>query len=146
MMHILILEDRGDSVKYLIEYLRKNGHEVSDAVTINQAKHYWSKRKEKPIDCIILDLNMSSSSLSDKLKKDTVGGLLSGWVWVKDSVLSEEPFFRNRIIIYSDYVEDFESHVPANERKGIEILQKSKSPSLPTLLNRFLQKIESKKR
>lgn len=142
-MRILILEDRGDSVKYLVEYLRQKDNEVYDAVTIIQAKHYWSERKEKPIDCIILDLNMSSSGLSAGQKKDTVGGLLSGWIWVRDSILSEQPSFRDRIIIYSDYVEDFERHVSSADRRGIKILQKSKSVSLPKSLDWYLQEIQS---
>jgi CheY-like chemotaxis protein len=140
-MHILILEDRGDSVKYLIRYLEKK-HKVYTAVTINQAKDFWRKRETNPIDCIIIDLNMPSRGLSKIQKKKTIGGLLSGWRWVCQDVFSQEPDFRQHIIIYSDYIEEFEHYVPPSERKGVYIVSKSKSLDIPRILSRYLQKID----
>jgi CheY-like chemotaxis protein len=103
-MNVLVLEDRGSAAYYVKEWLEKNGHVYIKALTPNDAQSHWIKRNETPIDCIMLDLNVPTDGLTEAQKEQSKGGLLSGWLWFRDSVLTQEAMMRQRTIIYSDYI------------------------------------------
>lgn len=124
-MKILILEDRGSVFEPFREVLEDAGHEVLKALEVSEAKDlYW---KNKDIDWFIIDLYVPPTGLQkDELPK-TDGGLLSGWIWVKNYLLKDKPDIRNRIIIFSDYTKIFKEKVPVDERLNLQIFNKSLS-------------------
>jgi len=99
------------------------------AQDVNDAQHYWSSARDVPIDAMIIDINMQSNGLTDDQKKESRGGLLTGWLWLRDSVLRIEPEIRQRCIIYSDYLSDFVEHVTEEQYAGISLISKKESPS-----------------
>jgi len=128
-MNVLVLEDRGASAYYVLGWLRENGHRVLDAFNPNDAQSHWDKRDKVPLDCILLDLNTPTDGLSEEQKTRTEGGLLSGWVWLYDSVLRETPEMRQRIIIYSDYTATLKENVPESEYGDIARIPKRQRSS-----------------
>ena len=90
-MNVLLVEDQGAAAYYIVKWLEEEGHVVLMASNLNVAQDYWDNRSEVQIHCIILDLNMSPDGLTNKQKQRSEGGLLSGWVWLHDCVLSDEP-------------------------------------------------------
>ena len=118
-MNVLLLEDRGAAAFFVEQWLRQNGHNVLSAFNPNDAHSHWSKREEVPIHCIILDLNLPTDGLSDSQRERTVGGLLSGWVWLHDVALADAAEMRQRTIIYSDYIPTLRQNVPEEKYKEI---------------------------
>jgi CheY-like chemotaxis protein len=123
-MNILIIEDRGSVKVYLVEELQDAGHTVLDAYNANDAQSYWNERATRPIHCIILDLNMPPDGLSEEGRRRSELGLLSGWVWLSERVLRDHPDMRRRVIILSDYLEDFRKLVHNDEYAGIRLVAK----------------------
>jgi CheY-like chemotaxis protein len=101
-MNILLLEDRGSVTYYLSEALEKKGHTVHEAYNINDAKSLWEDNKES-INCIIADLNMETDGLLPGKKEKTMGGVISGWIWLED-FLEENSQMKSRVIVYSAYL------------------------------------------
>lgn len=128
-MNILVLEDSGAVSVYLTRALRDAGHQVLYAQDIHDAQHYWESRNEMPIDAMIIDINMQSNGLSEQQRKESCGGLLTGWLWLRDSVLITNPELRQRVIVYSDYLSDFVDHVSEDQYAGIFLISKKESPS-----------------
>ena len=128
-MNVLFLEDRGSTVFFVEQWLKENGHNVLSAFNPNDAQVHWSKRDEVPIHCIILDLQVLTAGLTSKQKKRSFGGTLSGWIWLRDKVLTEVPEMRQRTIIYSDYIHALCERVPEDEYRGITIVPKTQRSS-----------------
>jgi CheY-like chemotaxis protein len=126
-MNILFLENSG-SIAYPIEdALQTKGHNVFIAISISAAKSYWEKEREK-LDCIIADINMEPFGLKEEEVKQTAGGLLSGWIWLKNYVFPEREDMKKRTIILTAYSREFREKVPYEEREGIILIAKE-SPS-----------------
>lgn len=69
---------------------------------------------------MIVDLSMPPDGLTAAEKEESHGGMLTGWLWLRNYVLPIVPAgFRQRVIICSQYVRDFEKLVPADEYRGI---------------------------
>lgn len=128
-MNVLLLEDRGAATFYVVEWLKKELHTVLDAFNANDAQSRWDNRNKVPIHCIILDLNLPTDGLSDSQRERSVGGLLSGWIWLHDVVLSEAPEMRQRTIIYSDYIPTLRQNVPEEEHREITLIPKRRRSS-----------------
>lgn len=128
-MNILLVEDRGAASYYVVEWLKKEGHVVLDAFNPNDAKSRWDKRREVSIHCILLDLNLATDGLSKEQKARSVGGLLSGWVWLHDVVLAEAPEMRQCTIIYSDYIPTLRENVLEEDYKDIILIPKRRRSS-----------------
>ena len=130
-MNVLFLEDRGATAFFVERWLKENGHNVLSAFNPNDAQSHWNKRDKVPIHCIILDLRTPTEGLDEKQKKRAAGGNLSGWVWLRDKVLTEIPEMRERTIIYSDYTHVLydNDNVPDEEYNGITIVPKKQRSS-----------------
>jgi hypothetical protein len=133
-MNILVLEDNGSVSVTLGRALNTEGHQILAANGINDANHHWSQRTTVPIHAMIIDLNMRCDGLTDLQQKDSRDGLLTGWIWLRDTVLAHVPDIRNRVMFYSDYLSDLERYVPAPEYAGIRRFAKSDSSSARDLL------------
>ncbi len=123
-MNVLLVEDRGASEYYVSEWLRQEGHTVFDAFNPADAQSIWEERENVPIHCIILDLNMPSDGLTMDQKNRSEGGVLCGWVWLEDNVLSVAPQMRNHIIIYSDYIPILKDKIASERYKDISLFSK----------------------
>ncbi len=130
-MNVLLLEDRGSAGFYVEEWLKAHGHNVLSAFNPNDAQSHWQDRETTPVHCIILDLYVPTEGLSEAQIAESEDGLLSGWVWFRDSVLRDEPKMKQRTIIYSDYVPTLRnsSHVDPSEYRGISIIPKRRRSS-----------------
>jgi hypothetical protein len=124
-MNILVVEDRGSVSFYLTEALQAEGHVVLEAFNINDAKAHWDQRESTPIDCMIVDLNMPPDGLTQEQKGESQGGLLTGWLWLRDYVLPRvSTEYRRRVIMCSHYLADLRNLVRAGEYQGIFLVEK----------------------
>jgi CheY-like chemotaxis protein len=128
-MNILLIEDRGSTAFFVKKWLSMNGHNILEASDINDAQCHWNNRIEIPIDCIILDLQMTMDGLNDEQKLEAAGGALTGWVWLRDTVLMSTPKMRQRVIIYSDYLELLINEVGSDQTRGIKMISKRQQGS-----------------
>ena len=137
-MIILILEDRG-SVSYFFKELFEGveGHIIYEAFSVLDAQSYWHppERSDGPEvhgrpECIIADLNLNPQGLAKHEREETRGGLLTGWIWLRNYVFSEQPEMRKRTIIYSEYVEDLRAVVGADALHDVRIMGK-RGPESP---------------
>ncbi len=120
-MNVLVLEDRGSVSFYLEEALVAEGHEVFAAFNINDARSLF---EDKPIDCIIEDLNMSPDGLEPKEIKMTQSGILTGWIWLREHVLKKKDWMSNRTIIYSEYLPQLREYASEKDLRGIRTVAK----------------------
>jgi CheY-like chemotaxis protein len=120
-MNVLIVEDRGAVAYPLKDELESAGYGVLLAPNISRARHYWQNRK---IDCLIVDLNMDPEGLDPSQIVETMGGVLTGWVWLRDDVYSVCESMRERTVILSGYLEDLRSAVEPTDLAGIRLVPK----------------------
>ena len=125
-MNVLVLEDRGSVSFYLEEGIRSRGHTVFSAFTIPDARSYWENEQ---IDCIVVDSNMSPDGLGEEQIKRTKDGLLTGVIWLLDSVFPERQDMRERTIIYTDYLERLRESFTDEELRGLQLFSKKGSVS-----------------
>ncbi len=138
-MNVLLLEDRGASGYYISECLRQEGHIILDAYTPAGAQALWDNREEIPINCIILDLHLPSDGLNEDQLNRTEGGILCGWVWLKENILSMNPEMRQRTIIYSIHSSILKEKTPRKDYLGISVFSKTNSGSGNEILARIRQ-------
>jgi len=124
-MKILILEDSGSIYESFNDYAKENNMEFIKANKISAANDVFNDQK-KYIDLILVDLNVLPSGLLPNEVDQTDGGKLSGWIWLKNYVLTEDISWRNKIIIYSEYVTVLKDKISRGELLGIELMEKSK--------------------
>jgi CheY-like chemotaxis protein len=120
----MVLEDQGAASHYMEEALQDIGHVILEAGSILQAQSVWERRSTIPIHCIIADLNMPTTGMTRELSRQSIGGKLAGWVWLKTHVLGETPDFRQRVILYSDYLEDLKANASEDEISGLRMVPK----------------------
>ena len=124
-MRILFLEDRGSVSEPITGKLKQDGYDVISAYDINDAQSVWENRGKRPIDCLIIDLNMPADGLSDHEKEDTKGGLLTGWIWLREHVFKDDADMKAKTVIFSEYLNVFRMHVPESEYEGVVTIPKS---------------------
>lgn len=114
------------------------------AFNINDANAIWNRRDEVPIHCMIIDLDVPKDGLSDEQKTnldqmhDGAGSRLAGWIWLRDTVLRDAPEMRDRIIIYSDYIDLMHQYVPEKDNYAITVMPKNARSSPDRIVNRIL--------
>jgi len=138
-VNILLFDDRESGLR---AWLESRGHIIEEAINISQASDRWDARQAWPIDCIIMDLNMDPHGLSGAEKDQTRKGLLTGWIWLRDHVLTLDPKMRQRVVIYSAYLSAFRDYVPSSEREGLELIHKFQPLVPDELMARILIRIE----
>jgi len=124
-MNVLLLSSRGSVSDPIANILMRLGHLVLRASNLYEATDYWN---ERPVDCVIMGLNMDPAGLTDKQIYDTYGGLLTGWIWLKTRVLCDDSFnydMRYNTIIYSAYADELMRLVPKKELVGLRFVTKT---------------------
>lgn len=137
-MKILVLEDKGSTSIYMEDALRNAGHDVESASRVSDAQDIWA---DGDIQCIVADLNLPSDGLTDAQKTQTKGGLLTGWIWLANYVFSENPAFRERTIIYSEYLADLRNSIGEAQRRGVRLVSKRSTASAPQTVLKHLREI-----
>lgn len=106
-MNILILEDN----LYMAEVMKLNMEEYFNkykiAVEIIECNNIFEANdaiQNKEYDYIISDLNMNPDGLDECLYCDTMGALLTGWVWVKNYIFKNNS--KSFVVFYSDFSEE----------------------------------------
>ena len=115
---LLYLEDNGYVLKQTLRFLGEDGYKVIPLTRIDQAINYFQEHHEQ-VDCIITDLNMEDEWLGE-YRRESNGGLLSGWVWLHRFVYAKEEYRLIPCIIYSGYIPDLENYLI--ERKEFHLL------------------------
>ena len=141
-MNILVLEDRSSVSYYMKEALNMEGHKVLDAHNIYEAQKHWGKENAQ-IDCIIADLNMNPEGLKLEEMEETVGGMLTGWVWLQKYVFRTKPHMKHRTIIYSDFKDELEENIKELELQGVRRISKSDPSGSAIQLLNYLKEIAS---
>jgi hypothetical protein len=118
---VLLLEDSGFMFDTLKETLEENNFIVLDAYQVSDAKGKFTPG----IDFLIVDLNVPPVGLTKEELDQTVGGLLSGWIWLKNYVFEKNQNFRQNTIIYAAYTNLLKEIYP-NDIKGIKLMDKEK--------------------
>ena len=131
-MVVLILEDRGSVSLRLARSLESEGHRVLRAFSVAEAN---ALREDAEVDCFVVDLNMSPEGLTIEEIEQTGDGIRTGWVWLKNYVFPGDETLRKRTIIYSAFLSEFRSVVPADDRRNIRIYEKNAPSGLKWLLN-----------
>ena len=142
-MNILVLDDRGSSSYYLMEWLKIHEYTVYTAFNLNDAQSIWDNRATNPIHCIILDLNVPTDGLKDEQKERSKGGLISGWVWLKENVLFDEPQMKYYTIIYSDYIHCLDDNIEEEYEEITFIPKRQRSSSAEDVTKRIIQIAEA---
>jgi len=141
MKKILLLENKGEVSYYLEKDLSHKGNIVFEALDVLDALSIIND--EKNIDCYILDLNLRSEGLTEEEEEQTKGGLITGWIWFKNYVLSSKPEDKNKCIIYSDYLGPLKKYVSAQELSGVHLVPKRgtgrEEYQLDEAINKILQ-------
>jgi hypothetical protein len=128
---ILFFEDKGSVNTYVTEALERNGHQVFCAFNVNDAQSHW---EDQAIDAIILDLSVDPEGLTESQLEQTEGGLLTGWIWLRDNVLADHPDFSARTIIFTEYGDDLIRAVPPSGPEGVTMIWKRQEDQITRLL------------
>ena len=119
--NILIIEDNYVSSADIAGVLRDGGYEVKAADGIAEADELLTNWNDNSFDCLIIDLNMNNTHLPDDLKDKTLGGVLTGWIWLYNVA---KPIFESypdteipKIIIYSVFAEDLNKRMNSVREK-----------------------------
>ena len=72
---------------------------------------------------------MSPEGLKDDEINLTSNGLLTGWIWLSNYVLNKDDSIRERVIIYSEYIDGLIENVNRNLLDGIRLISKRGSTS-----------------
>lgn len=119
-MNILLID--GSDKAGVVEYLEGRGHDVLLATTLGDATTLWRNRSITPIDLIVSELNLDPIGLAENLAVRSDGGLLSGWYWIISVPLNDEPAMRERIIVFSSFVEELKGRVERRQLQGIRMV------------------------
>ena len=134
-MKVLLLEDAGSVYFELLEHLSEV-HFVSEVLAAYQVSEAMDKFENEEPDFMIVDLNVSSSGLKREEVDASEGGRLSGWLWLKNYVFPQSEEWRDKVIIYSEYIRILKNNVQKKEYKGLKLLTK-KNYSIEDVLDVF---------
>jgi len=141
-MNILVLEDRAMSLQSMKELLVDKHHKIYECSDIYDANKILTTL-ENDINCFIIDLAMDPEGLKDiNLIERTENGNYTGWVWVDEIVLKRNKKLKDRIIIFSAYIGEFESYMKQYNIKDIFILSKG-DPEWRKKLGNKLDELQS---
>jgi CheY-like chemotaxis protein len=116
-MKILVLDSHACAAVPMIDVLRELGHEVIKAFNINDANSYWQENSN--FDCLIVDITGPVDGLTEEEIEQTQEGWISGWIWLQNYLLAENPDFASRVIIYStrETMQTLQKAEPASNEK-----------------------------
>lgn len=151
-MNILVLEDNLYSAEMIKEdlelYLTKNNI-YANIICCNNVYAANSALKSNTFDFIISDLNMNPNGLKTKYLNETLGAVITGWIWIKYDVLtlSQVPniiifsAFINELNKDADYKNKYKNKIPVIEKTDNGNNVKTLGKTLVTMINskrRFL--------
>ncbi|MEY8849109.1 hypothetical protein AB9K26_09845 [Psychroserpens sp. XS_ASV72] len=138
-MNILLLEDDAYIADALEDILVHHGHQIIYAYDIHDAN---DNLEDYDIDLIITDLNLKPRGLSEPQISQTMDGMLTGYIWLRDCAFKKDMKFKNNSIIFSAYESELRDNIDENELKGLTIL--SKEVNLTDKVKLILEKLDKK--
>jgi hypothetical protein len=139
-MNVLILEDRGSVSVYLEQALKEQGHMVFSGFSVRDAQKYWD---DEQVECIIAGLSMNPEGLTDEEVTQTKGGLLTGWIWLKNYVFKTKEEMRSRTIIYSNALDTLKASCKESELAGVHLASKRRPGGTAEVLLRLIDAISA---
>jgi len=117
MYKILLFDDRPQVRISLEEKFMSAGMIVYSCRNVYEAKDKWNLYHSE-LNAIVIDMMMPSLGLDRKLRPQTKGGLLTGWVWLWSELNPNNetmhPAKDKCIVVYSAYLKDFEAYIAGN--------------------------------
>lgn len=141
-MKVLFIEDRGSVSEPIIKGLVEEGFGIVHAISIADATF---KLSEAQYDAMILDVNMDSKDLEEiaKIKVNDINTIITGWYWLKYYVYPNYTYIINKVIIFSDYIDQLcEPYVSQKDLVGIPLLEKRKYTDPIKILTNSIREIE----
>ena len=118
--NVLLIEDDATTNRSTKQWLGYHGYRVISCFDIYDANANWAKYKSN-IRCIITDLNFVANGLNDEHKKESVGGLYTGWLWLWEKVFSD-PMLKNlplkKVIFLTAYQNSLAKYINNLEEKA----------------------------
>jgi CheY-like chemotaxis protein len=133
-MKILIIEDHGIIATNLSEYLIQLGHDVTIAYSIIEASIQIETIK---YDLFIIDLNLPAEGLTKSEIEESLHGVLTGWIWIKNYLLKRNISLKERVIILSEYVNVLKKHFLAQDLNGICMISKRSDRMIEIILEQI---------
>ena len=132
-MNILILED-GVGAIYLTEMLKDIGHKAYHAFSLLEAQDIWQSTE---VHCLIVDLMLDPTGLTDDEICRSKCGCLTGWIWLSNYIFPEFSHMRDRTIIVSEYIEELKKYCNESELQGVTLIHKFEGSK--SMLGRILE-------
>ena len=140
-MNILILEDN----LYMSEVMEQdmeeyfNNHNIDvDIIVCNGIYEANMAIENQEYDYIISDLNMNPDGLDEYLYCDTMGALLTGWVWVKNYIFKNNS--KSFVVFYSDFSEELKHIDEYKEYSDKSLLINKSEKSIEDICELILKK------
>lgn len=149
-MNILLLEDNlytAEMMKEEIEGYLSNQEIEATIITCSSIYEANYELNNNKIDFIISDLNMNPDGLSEEYFDETLGAVITGWIWIKHYVLSEEK--TTNIIFYSAFSEELlmNDEYIKNYKDTIPLIPKTRNGNnIGELCNTLIEKIKQNQR
>lgn len=128
---ILLLEDNPyiaeDMKEDILFALKKQNISKPEIFITNNIDKANAKLQEIPAEellCVIADLNMDPTGLSNADKKRSQGGILTGWVFVDTNILKKDTSTKPYIIFHSAFIDTFiksQEYININSRTRARI-------------------------
>ena len=114
---MIVLEDRGlvlDQICGILEY--ENINEIVDIIPCSNVNEAEEAINEYMADVVIIctDLSMDPLSFPEEDCYKTEGGVLTGWVWLKNVVFSNTELENTKVIVFTDYLTSLEVYIEKN--------------------------------
>jgi|GEM_PF-3323767 len=135
-MNILILEDRASTLRQMKEILEEdlqkrspgNKPDFSCCYSIYKANEVL---KTKEIHIVITDLAMSTEGLPPSEIKKTMFGVITGWIWLENSVFPLQKSIQ--IIIFSEFINDWRDYLRSQNQDEDAIKEKYNITAVPKI-------------
>ena len=101
--------------------------ELTDSIYAADEKLASMQKGNDDLRCVTVDLNLNPSGLSSTQKKRSNLAILTGWVWVKDSILDNDYWDNVHIIIFSGFINEVVSckeYTAFRNKKRISLVKK----------------------
>jgi hypothetical protein len=123
MYSILLLDDRPQVRTNLAERFKLYEFNVYSCKDLYEANDIWKKHGDE-LNAIVLDMMMPSSGIKKEHRKPAEGGLLSGWIWLWNTLnpngQDPHPIANKCIVIYSGYLDDFNDYINSKKPNAME--------------------------
>ena len=91
-------------------------------------------------------MNLPPDGLSTEQISRTRGGLLTGWIWLSESIFPSDHSMKKRTIIYTDYMRALKENVSDADLEEIYVVPKKGSQSPAQRILKYVNIIDKRNR